>query len=115
MEKKVYELKINEDLAAVIPPLLDMEDDLLEKSLISEGCRDPLVVWNGTIVDGHNRYRICRKHQIPFTYTKMPFENEAAAKLWIIKNQLSRRNVNDFVRCELVMADNRIVGHLTQG
>lgn len=103
MEKKVYELKISDDLEHVMPPLQSMELDLLTKSLLDEGCRDPLVVWNGTVVDGHNRYRICREKQIPFQFVEMEFTDVAAAKMWIIRNQLARRNVPDFVRCEMVL------------
>lgn len=103
MEKKVYELTISEVLEHVMPPLQEMELDLLTDSLLSEGCRDPLVVWNGIIVDGHNRYRICREYQIPFIYEERDFDDEAAAKRWIIDNQLGRRNLPDFVKCELVL------------
>lgn len=103
MEKKVYELTISEMLEHVMPPLQEVELDLLTQSLLSEGCRDPLVVWNGIIVDGHNRYRICQENNIPFTYEDRDFEDEAAAKRWIIDNQLGRRNLPDFVKCELVL------------
>lgn len=103
MEKQVYELKISESLEHVMPPLQEVELNLLIQSLLAEGCRDPLVVWNGMIIDGHNRYRLCRENNIPFTYIEMDFEDEEAAKKWIIRNQLARRNVPDFVRCELVL------------
>ena len=103
MEKKVYELTINETLERVMPPLQEMELDLLTQSLLTDGCRDPLVVWKGVIVDGHNRYRICRENQIPFSYIEMDFENETEARDWIIRNQLARRNVPDYVRCEMVL------------
>ena len=103
MEKKVYELKISEALERVMPPLQELELKLLTNSLLTEGCRDPLVVWDGVIVDGHNRYRICVENNIPFSYVEMEFKDEAAARIWIIKNQLSRRNVPDFVRCEMVL------------
>lgn len=103
MEKKVYELKISDALEGVMPPLQDGELDLLTNSLLSEGCRDALVTWNGVIVDGHNRYRICRENRIPFDYIEMEFEDETAAKKWLVLNQLARRNVTDFVRCEMVL------------
>ena len=105
MEKRLYELKINERLEHVMPPLQEMELSLLTQSLLAEGCRDPLVIWKetGDLVDGHNRYRICQENNIPFKYIEMSFEDETAAKHWIIKNQLARRNVPPFVRCELVL------------
>ena len=86
-----------------MPPLQDLELNLLTQSLLSEGCRDPLVVWNGEVVDGCNRYKICRENNIPFSFVEMEFEDEAAAKKWIIRNQLARRNVPDFVKCEMVL------------
>jgi ParB-like chromosome segregation protein Spo0J len=75
----------------------------LEKSLLEEGCRDALVTWNGTIVDGHNRYELCQKHGIDFDVVEKEFENENAAKTWIIQNQLARRNLPKYVYGELVL------------
>ena len=103
MDKKMHELKISDKLSNLMPPLSAQEEQLLTESLLDAGCREPLVVWNGTIVDGHNRYRICWRHGIPFTYTEMDFESESAAILWAIKNQIARRNLTTFQRCELVM------------
>ena len=103
MDKKVYELKISEALEHVMPPLQKEEMEKLTENLIQEGCRDDLVVWNGIVVDGHNRYRICHENNIPFAYTEKEFENEAEARRWIINNQVGRRNLPDFVKCELVL------------
>ncbi len=103
VEKKVYQLEINEVLEHVMPPLQAKELELLEKSILTDGCRDPLVVWNGTIVDGHNRYRICRKHRIPFCITEVDFTNRSEAIAWMIKTQIGRRNLTPFQRCEMVM------------
>ena len=103
MDKEVYDLRINDDLQHVMPPLQDKELELLTESLLTEGCRDPLVVWNGVVVDGYNRYRICHEHNIPFSYVEIEFTDEAAASRWIIRNQLARRNLPDFVKCEMVL------------
>ena len=67
MEKKVYELKISETLEHVIPPLQEIELNLLTQSLLSEGCRDPLVVWNGVVPDG----AICQSHSTGFSNPRM--------------------------------------------
>lgn len=103
MEKKLYKLTINDSLERVMPPLQDDEIERLTKKLLEEGCRDALVVWDGVIVDGHNRYRICHEHGIPFSYVERSFESEEAAKLWIIDTQLGRRNLTDFERCEMAL------------
>ena len=54
-------MKINEEFKNVMPPLTEEEYRGLEKSLLEEGCRDPLVVWGDILIDGHNRYEICLK------------------------------------------------------
>lgn len=59
-------ITINEELRAYIDPLNEDEFADLERSLLSEGCRDTLILWGDILVDGHNRYRICQKHSLPF-------------------------------------------------
>ena len=61
----------------------------------------PLVIRNGTILDGHNRYRICHENSIPFAVEEKSFESRESAKIWLIRNQLGRRNLPDFQKCEL--------------
>lgn len=71
------------------------EKDNLERSIIEEGCRDALIVWGDILVDGHNRYEICTRHNIPFITRSVSFNDVEEAKEWIIRNQLSRRNLTD--------------------
>ena len=67
----------------------------LEKSIIQDGCRDRIVTWNGYIIDGHNRYEICKKHNIAFeVLEKDNFASEADVKLWIKNNQYHRKNLS---------------------
>jgi len=87
-------MKINNDFKSLIPPLSKYEYELLEKSLLDEGCRDALVTWKGILVDGHNRYEICQKHNIKFRTVEKKFKDENAVKLWILDNQIGRRNLN---------------------
>ena len=52
------------------------------------------MVWEGKIIDGHNRYRICLKHDIKFDTKDITWiKTREEAKLWIISNQLARRNL----------------------
>lgn len=95
-------LQISEGLQKLIPPLSSEELITLEESLKKEGCRDPLVVWNDTIIDGHHRYAICRKHNISFnTVENKDLETELDVKLWMINNQFSRRNLPTETRLAL--------------
>lgn len=97
------QLTVDPEFHALIPPLSADERAALEASLLAEGCRDALVVWNDTLLDGHNRYEICQAHGIPFETIARDFETRDAAKLWIIDNQLARRNLPAYERGRLVL------------
>ena len=88
-------LTINSQFQHLIPQPSKEELTLLEQSLLEDGCRDSIIIWNNTIVDGHNRYSICKKHNLPFKTESKSFDSEEEAEIWIIKNQLSRRNLTD--------------------
>lgn len=92
---------IDSEFQSLIPPLSDDEYDRLEKSILAEGLREPIITWNGTIIDGHNRYNICDEHGIPFTQVEHEFPSRDAAKIWIIENQFGRRNLNPSQKMEL--------------
>lgn len=94
---------INDEIKSLIPPLTETEYSLLEQSILEEGCRDALITWNGTLLDGHNRYAICTKHNLPFKTQEMEFGSKAEAMAWMAKNQLGRRNLNNFQRAELAL------------
>lgn len=96
-------LEINEEFKNLIPKLSTDEYKSLENSLINEGIRDPILVWGSVIVDGHNRYDLAKKHKLHFSTKQMNFDDEDAVKIWILTNQLSRRNVTTFVKAELEM------------
>ena len=52
-------LKIDPEFQSQIPPLTDDEFKQLEENILKEGkLLSPLIVWNNTLVDGHNRYAI---------------------------------------------------------
>lgn len=102
-EKKLYDLAVDPEFRDLIPPLNEEELKLLEESLVADGCESPLTVWNGVIIDGHNRYAICRKHGIPFSIQEKNFSSRDDAMLWMLRNQLGRRNLNSYQRVELVL------------
>lgn len=99
----LHELNVDEEFKSLIPPLTDDERERLEKSIVAEGVRNPIITWNGTIIDGHNRYAICQKHGIGFRTTEREFESRDAAKIWIIENQFGRRNLSTYDRSVLAL------------
>lgn len=80
-----------------IPPLTDDEFKQLEENILEAGeIYEPIVVWNGVIIDGHNRYKIAQAHpEIKWSIRGMDFVDEWAATEWMYKNQLGRRNLTD--------------------
>lgn len=97
-------MKIDNEFRALIPPLSADEYAQLEANIIADGCRDPLVVWDGTLIDGHNRHKICTEHGIPYATKEHAFADRDAAIIWIIENQFGRRNLSDISRMRLALA-----------
>lgn len=103
-------ITINDELRSFVDPLTDIEHAALERSLLAEGCRDALVLWRDTLIDGHNRYEICQKHGIPFrTVHNNNFASIEEVMLWMIDNHLARRSVSDFQRGVLALRKKELV------
>ena len=99
-ERKI--LQIDQEFKELIPPLSKEEFNLLEENILKFGCIDPICTWNNTIIDGHNRYSICTKHNLKFNIQAFNFELREEAKDWICANQLGRRNISDETRKYLI-------------
>lgn len=102
IEKKIYELEINSQFESLIPPLSVEEFKQLEKNIKNGGCREPICVWKNTIIDGHNRYKICTKNNIPFYLQQIEFNSKEEAIDWICANQIGRRNISEETKRYLI-------------
>lgn len=104
------ELKTKPEFKKLMRALSKVELDNLEESLLAEGCREPLITWNGFIIDGHNRYELCKRHNIDFRVIEKEFESDNDTILWIITNQLGRRNLmHDLEIVKLVLMKKEIL------
>lgn len=86
-------MEIDTELRSLIRPLSEEEYEQLKESVLAEGIRDPLVVWNGILLDGHHRYKIAQEYGLEYRTVEIELPNKEAAKEWIITNQLGRRNL----------------------
>lgn len=102
MNDKPITLKIDNTFKTLIRPLRKQEYRQLESNILEDGCREAIITWKGIIVDGHNRYEICHKHQIPFEVHEMSFESREDVIAWICANQLGRRNISEETRHFLI-------------
>lgn len=100
------DLVIDPEYSTLMPDMDPGEFDRLEQNILADGCREPLVVEAGTriIVDGHQRYRVCTDHHLPFEIVEREFNSHIDAKIWIITHHLGRRNLSEFQRARLALA-----------
>ena len=98
------DLMIDQEFADKIPPLTKEEFEQLEANILADGVViNPLIVWNGVIVDGHNRFRILQMHpEIPYQIHEKEFSDRFEVIAWICKNQLGRRNLTPAQRKYLI-------------
>lgn len=102
---------ILEELRNLIPPLLDDEFKQLESNILEHGCQSPLQLWQSNkkflnlpytkedelayvLIDGHNRFKICTTHNLPFEIYQLSFDSLKDAKDYMINLQLGRRNLS---------------------
>ena len=88
-------MEIDNEFRNYIRPLSSEEFEKLEASILSEGIRDPLVVWQGILLDGYHRYKIAQEHGLEYKTVEVELPDRDAAKEWILVNQLGRRNLTE--------------------
>ena len=98
------EIKVDHEFETKIPPLTDEEFRILEQSILAAGeIISPIIIWNGTVVDGHNRYHILKKHpEIKYSVKEMDFSDRGEALNWICRNQLGSRNLTPMQKKYLI-------------
>lgn len=100
------ELKVDPEFSQLLPPLMTGEYQGLESSIVENGYNPafPIIVWKGEgiVVDGHQRYCICKQYGVAFTIYEMEFNSRHDVVSWILENQIFRRNVNPITRLYLI-------------
>ena len=96
-------IKIKEEFKNLIPALTKEEYKQLENNCIAEGIREKILIWNGFIIDGHNRYEISLKWDLEIQTETKHFQDEEAVKEWMILNQFGRRNLSNYQRSVLAL------------
>ena len=88
---KLSQLKIDPEFQNQINPPSFEETHQLEMNILKEErVLNPIITWNGYIVDGHTRYQILRKY--PF----IPFE--------VIEKEFSIRNIQHYFNGKAVVS-----------
>lgn len=94
---------IDSEFKNLLPPLSNEEFEKLARLCQKFGILDPLKIWNGCIIDGHNRYQIAEEYGLNYEVLDMTddFRTKAEVMQWIIDNQGARRNLT---KSQLVQA-----------
>ena len=97
-------LKIDPEFEGKIPPLTEAELQQLRENILEAGeVYEPVRLWNGTVVDGHNRLKVIRENpSIRWQARNMDFADKWAAFDWMYRNQLGRRNLTDEQRTYMI-------------
>ncbi|WP_295753760.1 ParB/RepB/Spo0J family partition protein [uncultured Oscillibacter sp.] len=83
------------EMEQLLPPLSAEQFSSLERDILESGCYAPIIVNEElVIVDGHNRFRICEKHGLPFRMLVFSFADLLEAKQWALETQRGRRNLS---------------------
>lgn len=103
----MLQLKVDPEFQEQIPPLTDEEFEQLQKNILEDGeVYEPIIVWNSTIVDGHNRWKIiCENWESlkdKFRTKEMDFPDKWAAFDWMYRKQLGRRNLTEEQRTYMI-------------
>jgi len=113
----MQEIIIDEEFQRILPKLEKQSCAQLEEGILAFGCLMPLVLWNGILIDGHNRYEIVQRHGLPFNTISMEFDSRDAVIAWIIETQIQRRNLNQlqlsYYRGMSYELEKRLVGNMS--
>lgn len=102
--KRDLQVHVLPEFRDLVTPLSTDELQGLKAALAKDGQREPLVIgWLNNeyvLLDGHTRYRIGLDRTDGYSrgdlsYKIITLQSREAAKLWILENQVSRRNLTD--------------------
>jgi ParB-like chromosome segregation protein Spo0J len=80
-------------LANMFPSLLGAEIATLAADIKKHGLREPIVRYEGMILDGRNRYRACLRAGVAPRYQEITFADRAAAIAYVISANIHRRHL----------------------
>ena len=83
-------LHTDPELIRLSIPFSQEEMSKLESSLMENGCLEPIIIWNGVILDGHKRYKICVDENIEYEIEDMEFQNSIEAAIWICSKRVKQ-------------------------
>ncbi|KXX72735.1 ParB/Srx family N-terminal domain-containing protein [Flammeovirga sp. SJP92] len=93
------DITVLDELKKYIRKQQEKEAEYFIKSIQEDGVRDPLYITDvvgygkNILVDGHHRYDATQQKELPIN--RLVFSSLDEVKIWMLKNQLGRRNLSD--------------------
>lgn len=116
MLSQPFVLKVNPEYETLLPQLPPKEFEALKESIRTEGQHYPIVANSeGVILDGHNRFKICKELNVEPRYEVRTFVHPLLEKRFVIEANLRRRHLTDFQRIEMAMPLLEIEKELAKG
>ena len=109
-KRKISELNFDHDFENLFPPVAGEEYENLKKSITKHGVMDTIKTWNGVVVDGHTRLRVCKELGIGEVFvSEIQFDKKSDAMNFMLAYQKGRRKMTPE---QIVLANNRIKAQL---
>ena len=86
-------LKIDPEFKSLMHPLSEKEFLSLRESLLDGKAAYSIAAWNDYLVDGYERYMICRQENLPYHVHRIGFSNREHVITWICREQLKKENL----------------------
>lgn len=106
--QKISPNDITSTFENILPPHSDEEKNILEANIVRDGeIRNSLIIWKdgnkNILVDGLLRHQIAIKFKLDCPVVYKDFKSIEEVKAFVFSEQLGRRNLSDFCRCELAL------------
>lgn len=96
--RAMYELNIDEEFRRLHIPMVEKKLKRLEQNIYQRGATRPILIWNGFIVDGHKRYDIFHRRNIPFRVHCVDFPGRTEVMEWLCDKNLLRQDLTEEYR-----------------
>jgi ParB-like chromosome segregation protein Spo0J len=108
--------------SAMFPPITAEDFDKLVDDIKKNGLLQAIVVYQGKILDGNNRYRACLQARIKPRFTELVEAGDAQAQAYVISANIHRRHLSLEQRREIIATllkadstkSNRQIGETTK-
>ena len=88
-------LKIDPEFKSLMHPLSEKEFLSLRENILDGGTTYSIAAWNEYLIDGYERYMICRQENIPYHVHRIGFSCREHAITWICREQLKKGNLTN--------------------